>query len=85
MLNCKQVSQLVTESLDKTPGFWARMNLWMHLGMCGLCWQFRKTVLRVHREAHEMGQQTGTDQSVKPTTMPVETRTRIQEIIRKGD
>ena len=35
--SCKQVVRLVSESLDKQKlPFWTRMQLWMHLEMCGI-------------------------------------------------
>ncbi len=50
MYTCKHVSQIVSQSLDKKLPFWTRVQLWMHLGMCGLCNGFRKTMIRVDRE-----------------------------------
>lgn len=58
MLNCRQVAQLVSESLDKKLSFGTRMQLWMHLAMCGICSRFRKAILRIQDEtkarAHEI-------------------------------
>ena len=50
MLSCKQVTQTVSESLDRKLPFWTRVQLQMHLGMCGLCRRFRKDMIRVDEE-----------------------------------
>ncbi len=50
MLNCKQISLLVSESFEKPLTWGQRMQLWMHLGMCGLCFRFSKIMKRLDHE-----------------------------------
>ncbi len=37
MFSCKDVSQLVSESMDRALPFYQRVLVWMHLLMCKYC------------------------------------------------
>lgn len=50
MLNCKDISKLVSESLEKDLPFRTRMAVNMHLMMCSMCRSYKKQTL-VLREA----------------------------------
>lgn len=58
MLNCKKVSQLISESIDQDLSGLTRIRLWMHFAMCGVCHQLQKTMLQIHEvtkaHAHEI-------------------------------
>ncbi len=82
MLNCQQVSQLVSESTDRQLSLWTRINLWMHLGMCGLCRRFRKVILRVDLEARAIADDFEQDQN---TTLPQSAAQRIRSFLDPGN
>ncbi|QDT05533.1 hypothetical protein K227x_39330 [Rubripirellula lacrimiformis] len=42
MLTCKQISELISQSLDRPLPLGKRMSVWMHLKMCRLCAAFRR-------------------------------------------
>ena len=37
MLNCKEVTEIASQSLDRDLPFWTRFNLRVHLMMCNMC------------------------------------------------
>jgi len=83
MLSCKEVSKLVSQSLDGKLSFWQRLSLWMHIGMCGLCWQFRKDVAHIHKEArrHSMDdEEVVEDSEVK---LSDESRDRMKRLLKR--
>ncbi len=51
MMSCKEVSRLVSESLDRKLSIWQRMQVMVHLMMCGMCARFRKQTLFLHAAA----------------------------------
>lgn len=81
MLNCKEVSKLVSESLDHQLPLWKRLNLWMHLCMCGVCWGFRKALLRIHDEAHQHAVQIEQDSAEQEIKLSDESRARIKRVL----
>ena len=78
MYSCKQVSQIVSESLDRQLPFWTRIQLRMHLAMCGVCSRFRKTMIRVDREIKRHADEIEADNDPDSARLSDATRLRIQ-------
>jgi len=78
MLNCRDASKLVSDSLDRKLSLWQRANLWMHLGMCGICWGFRKTVIRIHKEVNRQAAQIEDDSGERDLKISDEGRERMK-------
>ena len=80
MLNCKQITQLASDSLEKKLSFGMRFQLAMHFAMCGLCSRFNRSIKKLDAEAracaHDVGQ--GKIDNVHLSDL---TRVRIQQII----
>lgn len=49
MLNCKETVRLVSEGLDHRLSLWQRMNLRLHVMMCGACGAYKRQVEGLHR------------------------------------
>lgn len=79
MLSCKDVSTLVSESLDRKLPLWKRLNLWLHLCMCGLCWRFRKDLTHLHNETQELADQMEHDVIEADVKLSAEARERIKQ------
>ncbi|WP_425289856.1 zf-HC2 domain-containing protein [Stieleria varia] len=47
MRSCKEISKLVSSSLDRKLSFRDRIEVWMHLKMCRLCGAFWRDLRRL--------------------------------------
>jgi hypothetical protein len=81
MLHCKDVTELVSESLDHKLPLWTRMNLWMHLCMCRLCWGFRKSLLLLHQESQQIAAEIESDCASSDVKLPDESSERLKQLI----
>ena len=48
MLNCKQVTKLVSESFVRQLSIGERLSLWMHTAMCRTCRSFRRLQIQLY-------------------------------------
>ncbi len=81
MLNCQEVSKLVSASLDGKLPLWKRMNLWMHLGMCRLCWGFRKDIVHLHSQTRQRADEIEGGAEDPDVKLPDESRERIKRLL----
>ncbi len=51
MMSCKEVSRLLSESMERKLSFWERIALWFHLSMCKLCKGFSKDLQQLREAA----------------------------------
>ena len=75
MLNCKQVSELVSQSLDRRLSLRERLGVRMHLLMCDMCRRYRRQLLFLSRASRRL---LGRD-----TRLPPEARRRISDRLRE--
>ncbi len=78
MLNCKQTSQLVSQSLDRRLTWQERFAVKVHLWICKYCRRFSRQLLAVRSGLQRM------TQSVEENTdlqMPSESKARIAKVL----
>lgn len=50
MRSCREMTRLISESLDRKLTFRERLELRFHVLMCGVCRRFRSNVLAIRRK-----------------------------------
>ncbi len=85
MLNCKEVSRLVSQSLDRKFPFWQRMGVWIHLSLCRLCRGFRKDLLNLRSAARQYADDIKMNASAPNAAFSEEARKRIQHALESED
>ena len=81
MLNCQDVSKLVSESLDHKLTLWQQAKLWLHMGVCSLCRSFRRDLLRLHEGVKEYGEAVERDEVDPDIKLSDESRGRIKQTL----
>ena len=82
MLSCKEVSKLVSEALDRKLSLWQRINLWMHLSMCRLCWGYRKDLLHIYDQTRQHAHDTEADVDIPTARLSDESRDRMKRLLK---
>ena len=79
MLSCKEITQLISEGLDRRLSFWQRVGLRLHLMMCGACTAYRRQITALNKlvSAHF-----GESGSAGPHLLSGEVRQRIKATLR---
>jgi len=83
MLSCKEVTRLVSDSMDNSKlTIWQRMQVRLHLLMCSLCSRFRKQAefLRLAARKHT----SANEDSAKGPNLSEDARERIKKVLRSG-
>jgi len=65
MLNCKQASQLISRSLDKTLSTSDRFALKLHLFLCKYCSRYSQQIHHIHVAIQNMSRSIEEDTSIK--------------------
>lgn len=81
MLNCKQASELMSQSMDTPLAFGKRMSLRFHLMMCHGCTNFVSQIAFLRKAAKHLGTR-GHAESLR---LSDEARKRIQEALKAQD
>lgn len=49
MLNCRDATKLISESLDRKTTFVEKISLWLHTVLCGFCRRFRTNMIAIQK------------------------------------
>ena len=74
MIKCKEVSQLVSRSLDKNLSFRERFALKFHLLICKYCARFSQQLGKINVAINSINKNIEDDTNIK---LPSEAKTRI--------
>jgi len=85
MPNCKEVTRLVSESMEHKLPFRKRVSLWMHLSMCKLCGGFRKELQMIQDAARRHAESIEQDATPGDSSLPNEARERIRRALERSD
>lgn len=78
MLNCKETAELISRRLDQRLSRWQRLNLRVHLMMCGGCSIYKHQIETLHQLFRE---HFSASQAGEPS-LPDEARRRIKQRLR---
>ena len=76
MFNCKEITQIVSESLDRKLPLHQRMAIRFHLTMCRFCSRFRKQLLILRKIMRF--QDMFIEDEKHPITLSIKARERIK-------
>ena len=82
MLSCKEVSHLISESLDRELSFRQRLQVRFHLLMCRLCSCFRKQTLFLRDAARHYMIAIEATEAATNTGLSPEARERIKRALK---
>ncbi len=78
LLNCKQTSQLVSQSLDRRLSLGERIAVRVHLCICKYCKRFSQQLLAMRKGLQRMTASIEQDTQIH---MPSETKARIAKVL----
>ena len=82
MLHCREVSKLVSESMERELPLRQRLQVWMHLAMCRMCAGFFRQVRLLRRAVREHSERHAAEPA--EPGLSKEARERIQAALRHG-
>jgi hypothetical protein len=85
MLRCREITKLVSESMERQLPYRERMHVWIHLMMCRLCFGFSRQMRLLRRAARENPDRLGPDQGAPESKLPDEAREWIKAALRNSE
>jgi len=84
MLRCREVSKLVSESMERDLPLRQRLAIRLHLMMCRLCSAFARQLRLLRRAARENPERLGPDEGAPEAKLPEAARQRIKAALGDG-
>ncbi|NQV24887.1 MAG: zf-HC2 domain-containing protein [Rhodopirellula sp.] len=81
MLNCKEVTRLVSESFDRNLSLRERFGLRLHMMMCSTCRLFRQLQHRIHTAIVTCGRRSHEQLASSDLGLPTDARSRLQSVV----
>jgi hypothetical protein len=78
MLRCREISELVSQSMERDLPLRRRLEVRMHLMMCRMCAGFARQMRLLRRAARENPDRLGPDESSPEARLSEEARERIK-------
>ena len=85
MMSCKEVSRLLSESIERKLSFRERIGLWFHLSMCKLCKGFSKDLQRLREEARRHAEDVDNEVRGSEAALTSEGRERMKRVLESHD
>ncbi|MFH1918474.1 MAG: hypothetical protein ABIP48_01110 [Planctomycetota bacterium] len=77
----REISRLVSESMERDLPHRQRLEVWMHLMMCRLCSGFARQIQLLRRAARENPERLGPEEVAPEARLPDEARERIRAVL----
>jgi hypothetical protein len=84
MPNCRDVSRMVSESMDARPPFSRRMAMWIHLMMCRYCCRFRRQILFLRKMSRIDAEDVADTLVEQDAALSPTARERLKKIVEEG-
>jgi hypothetical protein len=84
MLRCREISKLVSESMERQLPLRQRIEVRMHLMLCRLCAGFARQARLLRRAAKQDSERVAADGSTPESTLSEEARQRIKAALRES-
>ena len=85
MMSCKQVSRLLSASMERRLSLWERIGLWFHLSMCKLCKGFSKDLEQLREAARRHAENIENDVDAADVALSTESRERMKRALESQD
>jgi predicted AAA+ superfamily ATPase len=81
MRSCKEVSRLLSESMERKLSLRDRMGLWFHLAMCRLCRGYSKDLQLLREAARQHAEDVEADKAASDAALSAEARERMKRVL----